>query len=63
MLKTLDTVHQIFSPASKAYDVAASMQEEDEDWSYRVIENPCSGGPDTAIIKIYDEDNEFVAIV
>jgi len=63
MLKKLDTTHQIFRPTTKAYQVAAEMQANDEDWTYQVIENPNPGGPDTAIIKIYDEDGEFVANV
>lgn len=63
MLKKLDTTHQIFSPASKAYQVAAEMQANDEDWAYKVIKNTVKGGPNTAIIKVYNEDNEFIALV
>lgn len=58
MLK-IDTAGAAYSPASKAYEIAAQLQVDDEDWEYRVIKNP-DVSKDSAIIKVYDEDGEFV---
>ena len=63
MKVTLNITHTIFSPLSKAYQVATEMQADDEDWVYIVVPNPVLGGPDTAIIKVYDEDGVYVETV
>lgn len=49
-----------YSPISKAYEIAAELQENDLDWTYDVVENPDKDGPKTAIIKVYDEDGFFI---
>ncbi len=61
-MKLLDTTHQIFSQA-KARQVAAQLNGDvDDDWTYIVEDNPNPDGLETAIIKIYDEDSEFVTL-
>ena len=44
---------------SKAVKIAAELQAGDEDWTYKVIPSPSNNG--MSIIKIYDEEGEFVA--
>ena len=62
MMKLLDTTHQIFTP-EQAREVAAQLNGDvDDDWTYIVEDNPNPDGLETAIIKIYDEDNEFVTL-
>ena len=56
---TLNTTHTIFSQ-DEAEQVAAELNEDNDGWTYKVENNPNPDGPKTAIIKIYDEDGEFV---
>ena len=56
---TLNTTHTIFSQAD-AERAAAELNEDTDGWTYKVENNPDPTGPKTAIIKIYDEDGEFV---
>ena len=42
-----------------AVKIAGELQAGDEDWTYKVIKNPLGTG--LSIIKIYDEDGEYVA--
>ena len=49
-------------PAAEAVDIAAAMNDNpDDDWTYVVENNPDPAGAKTALIRIYDEDGEFVA--
>lgn len=54
--------HQIFTQ-EKAIEVAKQLTEGDPDWTYIIVNNPNPDGPKTAIIKIYDKDDEFVALL
>lgn len=43
-----------------AVKIAEQLQSGDEDWTYKVVKNPNPNGSGLSIIKIYDEDGEFV---
>ncbi len=60
MMKMLDTTSHLYSP-DEAIRIAAEMQTDDEDWEYRVVNDPTGKG--YSFIEIYDEDGEFVAKV
>ncbi len=59
---TLDTTHTIFSQ-DDAEKTIAELGEDNDGWTYKIENNPNPTGPKTAIIKIYDEDGEFVALL
>lgn len=59
-MKLLDTTEKLFSP-EEAIRVAAEMQIDEEDWTYRVVHDPTGKG--YSFIEIYDEDSEFVSKV
>lgn len=57
----------IYTPSTvytqaRAIELAAQLNAHpDDDWVYIVENNPDPDGPKTAIILIYDENDEFVA--
>ncbi len=55
--------HCIFSQANAVVVAAQLNADPDDDWTYTVENNPNPDGPKTAIIKIYDENDEFVAMM
>ncbi len=59
-MKLLDTTSRLFSP-EEAIRVAAEMQIDEEDWTYRVVHDPTGKG--YSFIEIYDEDGEFISKV
>ena len=56
---TLNITYTIFSQ-DDAKRVAAELNQDEDGWTYKVENNPNPNGHQTAIIKIYDEDGEFV---
>lgn len=55
--------HTIFSQG-KAREVAEILNADvDDDFTYKVIDNPNPDGPETAIIEVYDEEEFFIALV
>ncbi len=55
--------HTIFTQ-DKAREVAEILNNDvDDDFTYKVVDNPNPDGPVTAIIQVYDEENFFIALV
>ena len=52
--------HKVFTQ-EEAAQLAAELNDGDDGWTYKAINNPDPAGPKTAIIKIYNEAGEFVA--
>jgi len=58
-MRTIERPAKIYASAPKAEEAANLIRSgEDEGWEYRVIPDPKGSGK--AIIKVYDEDGEFV---
>ncbi len=63
MMNLANRPHVIFSQ-DKAREVAKILNSDvDDDFFYKVIDNPHPDGPETAIIEVYDEENVFIALV
>lgn len=61
-MTTINTTHQIFS-ITEVYEIAKDMQANDDDWTYKVVPNPNPNGPNTAVIEVYDGDDQFIALL
>lgn len=56
-MKRLDTTEKLFDP-SEADDIAASMTEDGDGWTYVAVHDPSGLG--WSFIRVYDEEGEFV---
>ncbi len=54
----LDQTPKLYPP-EKAEQIAAELNAQDDDWTYKVDHDPKGTG--YSRIKVYDEDGEFVA--
>jgi hypothetical protein len=54
----IDPTYRIFNTADAAQKIADANNEDADGWEYKVIVDPQGSG--RAVIKIYDEDGEFL---
>lgn len=51
-------VDTLFTPEAARELVAQMNAEADDDWTYRVLDDPTGRG--SSLVEIYDEDGEFI---
>lgn len=56
---SIESVHVVYANLAAAQKVAAELQAGDADWFFAAYADAISG---RAVIYIYDEDGEFVAM-
>ena len=62
-MNLINRPHTIFTQ-EKAREVAKILNDDvDDDYTYEVIDNPDPDGLKNAIIRVYDEENVFIALV
>lgn len=59
----INYTHTIYTQEKAADLIVVMNANEDDDWTYIAENNPNVDGPKTAIIKIYDENGEYVGLL